>query len=240
MPAAEQSTRVKWVEVPAEALKGQGLRPYYEGEISNLFDWAENPNGRSEHLMAHRQQMIVDIVQIDANAVHQPSKPGDEVVVVLNGILRLTDDGTGIEQEIHAREAVLIPAGWAGIYRVIPDNGPFLEMAMIPGDYFDEGVAPPPSGKSPRKLEFPTAPGVNELHRNRFSVEVVNCTMAGQWSDITKADEILLVLQGTITLEAEGDKAIIGKDGVVILPAGLTCEAAATADYRALLLRWIG
>src|SRR3546814_8925847 len=92
--------------------------------------------------MPHRGQFIVDIVEIDANAVHQPSKPGDEVVVVLNGILRLTTDADGDVQDILAGEAVLIPAGWAGLYRVIGERGRFRELASVPHDYFDPGVAP--------------------------------------------------------------------------------------------------
>src|SRR3546814_11473259 len=81
--------------------------------------------------MPHRGQVIVDIVEIDANAVHQPSKPGDEVVVVLNGILRLTTDADGDVQDILAGEAVLIPAGWAGLYRVIGERGRFRELAGV-------------------------------------------------------------------------------------------------------------
>src|SRR5580700_1810712 len=102
---------VSWVEVPATALKGQGLRPYQAGEITSLFDWAENPQGASRHLMPHRSQFIVDIVQIEANAVHQPSKPGDEIVLVLNGALELTDDADKKVQRFTAGKMVLIPSG---------------------------------------------------------------------------------------------------------------------------------
>src|SRR3546814_17171020 len=84
------------------------LNAYVEGEIANLFDWVENLEARSEHLMPHRGQFIVDIVEIDANAVHQPSKPGDEVVAVLNGILRLPTEADGDVQDILASEAVQI------------------------------------------------------------------------------------------------------------------------------------
>src|SRR3546814_17066251 len=78
----------------------------------------ENLEARSEHLMPHRGQFIVVIVEIDANAVNQPSKPGDEVVVVMNGILRLTTDEVGAVTDILAGEAVLIPAGRDGFHCV--------------------------------------------------------------------------------------------------------------------------
>lgn len=95
--------------------------------IRNLFDWAEDVTAGSAHLMPHRGQFIVDVVAIESNAVHQPSKPGDELVVVLNGILTLTDDSDRKEQIIRAGEMVLIPAGWAGLYRVQAENGVFRE-----------------------------------------------------------------------------------------------------------------
>ncbi len=72
---------VPWIEILPAALDGEGLAPYVAGEITNLFDWVENPAAGSAHLMAHRGHFLVDIVTIDANAVHQPSKPGDEIVV---------------------------------------------------------------------------------------------------------------------------------------------------------------
>jgi len=86
---------MSWIQVSPAALKGEGLEPYVPGEITNLFDWAENPAGSSAHLIAYRGRFLVDIVTIEANAVHQPSKPGDEIVIVLEGTLQLTDDTDG-------------------------------------------------------------------------------------------------------------------------------------------------
>src|ERR1700761_6283428 len=111
-----------WIEMPADAMRGKGLETYVAGEITSLFDWAENPQGRSWHRMPYRSQFILDIVKIEANCVHQPKKPGDEIVAVLNGVLELTDDGSGEVQRFAKGECVLIPQGWAGLYRVIPDG----------------------------------------------------------------------------------------------------------------------
>ena len=51
----------------------------------------------------------MDVVEIEDNAVHQPSKPADEIVCILNGVLTLTTDGIVGEQVF--RKFVLIPAG---------------------------------------------------------------------------------------------------------------------------------
>ncbi len=51
----------------------------------------------------------MDVVKIEDNAVHQPSKPADEIVCILNGVLTLTTDGIVGEQVF--RKFVLIPAG---------------------------------------------------------------------------------------------------------------------------------
>lgn len=239
MNQANDTASPDWIEVPRSAMTGAGLAPYREGEITNLFDWAENPAGQSMHLMPHRQQFIVDLVEIEANAVHQPSKPGDEIVTVLNGSLRLTDDSDGREQTFHAGESVLIPAGWAGLYRVIPGEGPFRELAIVPGDYFDAGVAPAPSEASPRRLTLPASSGQHTLHRGRYTVlaDVVD----DRWEQAftCAGDEIIRVEAGSLQLTAaSGRTAAFGPGSVVILPAGFTGSAVMTAGYRALVARW--
>src|SRR5579862_6433020 len=197
----------KWIQVPVRALAGEGLSPYREGEIRNLFDWAENRDGGSVHLMPHRGQFIVDVVGIETNAIHQPSKPGDELVVVLEGVLTLTNDADGVEQAFRSGEMVLIPAGWAGIYRVQSRNGLFRELAIVPGNYFDPSAAPPPSGLSPRRLELPVASGGHELHRNRYVLQVQNVPQASNWPISASADEVIRVLAGTLTITAAGETA---------------------------------
>jgi uncharacterized cupin superfamily protein len=238
--AAESTQVVRWIEAPRDALtKGDGLGPYPEGGTSALFDWAENPNAGSAHLMPHFGQFIVDIVEIDDNAVHQPSKPGDEIVVVLEGTLSLTTDCTGVEQIITAGEIVLIPAGWAGVYRARSGPGRFRELAIVPGDYFDPSAVPPPSGKSPRRIEPPIEPGRHELHRNRYAVEAANIERQRDWPITAACDEVIQVLAGTLTLTTAGDSASFGAGSVVILPAGFTGTAWAAAGCRTLIARWI-
>src|SRR5580765_8101099 len=106
-PASDQA--VKWIQVPPLSLKGEGLSPYPEGGTATLMDWVENENAGSVHLMPYAGQFLVDVVEIEPNAVHQPSKPGDEIVVVLNGTLSLTTDASKNEQIFEAGEMVLIP-----------------------------------------------------------------------------------------------------------------------------------
>jgi uncharacterized cupin superfamily protein len=227
-----------WIEIPPAALAGEGLAPYVAGEITNLFDWAEDPTAASAHLMAHRGRFLVDIVTIDANAVHQPCKPGDEIVVVLEGTLQLTDDADGRQQSFGPGETVLIPAGWAGVYRVIPGDHAFRELAIVPHDYFDVAVAPPPSGLSPRRLEPPMAAGRRELHLGRYSV----ATFAGATAPhaIEAASEMIVrVLAGTIAMTAGDRQAEFAPGNVVILPQGFAGMAATGEDYCALIAQWV-
>ena len=237
MPRSEpQNQPVRWVAVPPAAMKGDGLQPYVAGEITNLFDWAENPDGGSLHLMPYRGRLLVDVVSIDANAVHQPSKPGDEIVLVLNGVLRLTTDASGAVQDFHAGEGVLIPAGWAGLYRVIPGDGPFRELAIVPWDYFQTSAAS--SGESPRRLDVPTVQGVHELHSGRYTVQAHNAAEPCTWILGVDRDEIHQVRAGRLSLSAHGETASFDAGSVVVLPAGLRADAHTSAGYRALAIRW--
>jgi quercetin dioxygenase-like cupin family protein len=228
-----------WIEVPPSALQGHGLSPYREGEIRNLFDWAERTDAASAHLMAHRGRFIVDVVAIEHNAVHQPSKPGDEVVVVLNGVLTLTDDGEQFEQVIQRGEMVLIPAGWAGIYRVESAHGLFRELAIVPADYFDDGVAPGPSGKSPRRLELSGGPGHHTLHTGRYSVELRQYEQAASWSMTGAEEVIILVLAGTLSLHSDARSGTFAAGAVVVVPRDAAVRMRAESGYRGLHLRWL-
>lgn len=240
MPSSSQRSRTAWTAVSCEVLEGRDLAPYVPGEITNLFDWAENPHGGSVHRMPHRGQFLVDVVAIETNAVHQPSKPGDELVVVLNGTLTLTTDATGGELVVETGESVLIPAGWAGIYRVSSAGPePFRELAIVPGNYFDPGAAPPANSSTPRRLDLPRAAGRHELHRNRYTLEAQN----GAAADMPvggATDEIILVLDGALTLRGTERTASFGRGGVVILPASVTGLADCSSDYRAINARWLG
>ena len=232
-----------WIEVPQAAMRGLGLRPYVPGEIASLFDWAENPQGQSSHLMLHRSQFIVDIVKIAANAVHQPSKPGDEIVWILRGVLEVTDDaggkhGGGDVQRFTAGELVLIPLGWAGLYRAIPDGDDFLELALVPGNYFDEATVHSPSGARPRALEVPTQPGIHELHRGRYVIQAVAEASAVARGHQTAGDEVIYVRHGTLAISAAGRSGLIEAGSIVVLPKGFSGRLESSADYRALIARW--
>jgi uncharacterized cupin superfamily protein len=232
-----------WIEVSPAAMRGQGLKPYEAGEITSLFDWAENPQGRSSHLMPHRAQFIVDVVRIEANVVHQPSKPGDEIVAVLNGVLELTDDGSDASQRFSAGELVLIPLGWAGMYRVIPDGDDFLELALVPGNYFDVAAARAPTGARPRALIIPVQPGIHELHRGRYLVQAVVGGTAGAVDCSVgyeaTCDEVIYVRGGNLTVAASGRHGQFEAGSVLVLPAGFSGQMQRSTDFQGLVARWL-
>jgi uncharacterized cupin superfamily protein len=234
---------VSWIEVPQAAMRGQGLRPYVPGEITSLFDWAQNPQGESSHLMLHRSQFIVDIVKVAANAVHQPSKPGDEIVWVLRGVLELTDDaggkhGGGNVWRFTAGELVLIPLGWAGLYRMIPDGDDFLELALVPGNYFDEAAVHAPTGARPRALEVPIQPGIHELHRGRYVIQGIAEASVATRDYQAAGDEVIYVRHGRLAISAAGRSGLFEAGSIAVLPKGFSGRLESSADYRALIARW--
>jgi uncharacterized cupin superfamily protein len=236
---SSSGTAVKWTELPASWQNGEGMVPY-DGETVHMLDWVENMQGRSAHLFAHMGQLIVDVVEIEPNAVHQIGKPGDEIVVVVNGTLQLTTDATKVEQTFHAGEMVMFRAGWCGIYRVMSDTGPFRELAIVPHDYFDSSRPLPVSGETPQKIELPAVTGTQELFRNTYLVESEHLDQGRSWRIDARADEVIQVLAGKLTLRAAGEVGSFRSGSVVILPNGFVGEATATPGYRALTARWNG
>jgi uncharacterized cupin superfamily protein len=231
----------KWIEVPQGVLTTDPLQPYRPGEIDGLFDWAENPQGGSTHVIAHRGRLIVDVVEVEENAVHQVSKPGDEIVTVLNGTLELTTDHDQRLDIIEKGETVLIPAGWAGIYRCKPGNGRhFRELAIVPANYFEPGVAPPPQEVHPRKLDLGDRGNMKTtLHRNRYAVEL-ECIGQAAGSTIAASPEaVVQILSGTLSLATEDKNAEFRPGSVVALPEGFAGEARVSDGYRALIARWV-
>jgi quercetin dioxygenase-like cupin family protein len=236
---AVQASAQTWIVVPDEALRGEGMAPYAPGEMDHLFDWAENVNGRSIHVAPHRGRFIVDIVDFEPNAVHQPSKPGDEVVVVLNGELTLTTDASGGEQVVGAGEAVLIPAGWAGIYRAASQEGWFRELTFVPGDYFDASVAPPPNDKHPQRIEFPVEDARRRLHEDRYALDIEVQSDGAQWPITGAGEQVVHVVSGELTLSNGLETATVEAGAVVVLPEGFEGKAAASPGYRSITVTWL-
>lgn len=232
------ASSLSWIPVPPSALKGDGLKPYDVDEIAGLFDWAENMSASSAHLLLHGNKFLLDIVEIEENAVHQPSKPGDEVVRVLNGTLILTTDASGLEMVIKTGEVVFIPAGWAGTYKVRPGEGHFLELALVPFDYFDGRVKPQPNEKEPSHIKIPLTPGVHQLFQNRYKLFVENHENPGERQLTGDAEDVIQVLTGVLTLSSSGRSASFGPGDVVMLPVGLEGTARVTAGCRLLVARW--
>ena len=232
---------VKWVEVPPGALQGQGLAPYDFNASANLVDWVESmDDAQSVHLTPYCSDFVIDVVEIKPNAVHTPSKPGDEFLLVINGVLRLLTDSTKVEQVFKAGDMLMIPAGWHGIYRMESEVGWFRELAMTPGDYFVPSRIPPPSDRSPYLLELPQARGKHEIFKGRYVLEAENIEHAGSWAVTSSSDQVVQVLAGTLVLTTGGDSASFGSGSIVVLPRGFVGTAKTLPGYRALNARWLG
>jgi uncharacterized cupin superfamily protein len=232
---------VKWIEVPPGALQGRGLAPYDFNASANLVDWVESlQDAESVHLTPYCGDFVIDVVEIKPNAVHTPSKPGDEFLLVINGALRLLTDSTKTEQIFRAGDMLMIPAGWHGIYRMEAESGWFRELAITPGDYFVPSLIPPPNDRSPYPLKLPPAAGKHEIFRGRYVLEAETIDGPGGWSVSSPADQIIQVLAGTLVLSSGGDSASFGPGSIVVLPSGFAGSARTLAGYRALNARWLG
>lgn len=232
---------VKWLEVPPGALRGQGLAPYDFNASANLVDWVESmDDAQSVHLTPYCSDFVIDVVEIKPNAVHTPSKPGDEFLLVVNGVLRLLTDSTKVEQVFKAGDMLMIPAGWHGIYRMEADAGWFREVAITPGDYFVASLMPPPNDRSPYPLELPRANGKHEIFKGRYVLEAENIEQPARWAVTSSADQVIQVLAGALSLTAGGESASFGPGSIVVLPRGFSGTAQSVGGYRALNARWLG
>jgi quercetin dioxygenase-like cupin family protein len=237
--SAEQD--IRWVEVPPGALQGQGLAPYDFNASANLVDWVESmADAASVHLTPHCSDFVIDVVEIKPNAVHTPSKPGDEFLLVINGVLRLLTDSTKVEQVFKAGDMLMIPAGWHGVYRMESEAGWFRELAITPGDYFVASLIPPPNDRAPYRLDLPLANGKHEIFRGRYVLETENLDRVCSWAVTSAADQIIQVLAGTLILTRGGDSASFGPGSIVVLPRGFAGTAQSSPGYRALNARWLG
>jgi uncharacterized cupin superfamily protein len=237
--SAEQ--RVNWVEVPPRALQGQGLAPIDFNASANLVDWVESmDDAQSLHLTPYCGDFVIDVVEIKPNAVHTPSKPGDEFLLVINGVLRLLTDSTKVEQVFKAGDMLMIPAGWHGIYRMESEVGWFRELAMTPGDYFVPSLIPPANDRSPYPLELPRASGKHEMFKGRYVLEAENIEQPRSWAVTSSSDQVIQVLAGTLMLTTGGESASFGPGSIVVLPRGFAGTARSLPGYRALNARWLG
>lgn len=217
-----------WIAVPPAALLGEGLEPYPPGDISALFDWSENPAAASTHLMAFAGEFLLDIVDIEANAVHQHCKPDDEIVFVEAGTLRLTSDVDGSQMAIPAGDAVFIPRGWAGIYRADPGRGRFIEAALVASDYFDPSISRVRTDAVPIRLTLP-ASQQEELHCNSWKIS----KRKGSCSEVLATMKDILVRNhsGCMTLSFEGASQTFGANQMIVLRGDSRMHISTSADF---------
>lgn len=229
-----------WTQVPPAILDGEGLQPYRPGEIDALFDRAERPGAQSRHKIAYERQFLIDVVEHEANTVHQSHKPGDEIILVRDGALTLTTEATGEELRVAEGEAVLIPQGWAGLYRAQPRGRRFRALAIVPHDYFDPARRARPSGGAPEAITLHDGPGRREVHRGRYAVATEYLPGDCEWTVRAVRDEVTVVLAGQLTLTTEDERESFGPGSVVALPMGFRGAAEASGGYRALTAYWLG
>jgi uncharacterized cupin superfamily protein len=232
--------RARWRQISPAWLRGEGLAPYPATGFAGLFDWSERTDAGSTHVMAYEGQFLVDVVEIEDNAVHQPSKPADEIVCILGGVLTLTTDGVADEQIFRKGEFVLIPAGWAGIYRVGSEDGPFRELCIVPWDYFDPATVPAPSGLVPRRIDTPIEPGSHLLLDRRYTIEAIHDDAAQEIEVVLNSDVIIRVLDGELTLRVDGNGYTYAADSFIVLRNGFAGTIATTAGYQAIVASWLG
>lgn len=229
----------KWRQISPAWLRGEGLEPYPATGFAGLFDWSERTDASSTHVMAYEGQFLIDIVEIEDNAVHQPSKPADEIVCILSGVLTLTTDGVEGEQVYRKGEFVLIPAGWAGIYRVASEGGPFRELCIVPHDYFDPATVPPPSGLAPRAIRIPERAGSDLLLDTRYTIEAIHDDAAQEIELALNSDVIIRVLQGALTVSVERHGYTYPSGSFIVLRKGFSGAIATTAGYKAIVASWL-
>lgn len=229
-----------WTQVPPAVLNGHGLQPYRPEQIRSLFDGAERPDAQFRHKTAYARQLRVDVFQSEANAVHQPHQPDDEIVLVLDGALILTTDATGEGLRIAAGEAVLIPQGWAGVYRTQPSGRWFRELTIAPHDGFASPRRASSGGGLPEAITLYGGPGRREVHRGRYAVAIEYLPGDCEWTVRAVRDEIAVVVAGSLTLTSEDERETFGPGSVVALPMGFRGAAEASGGYRALTAYWLG
>lgn len=220
-------------------MRRENFSAYSVAEIGHLFDWGENPNGKSAHVVPYRGKFIVDIVEMEENAVHQPSKPEDEIVFVANGVLILTSDRNKEEQVFKKSEAVLIPQGWAGLYRVVPEDGPFLEFTIVPVNYFDPVLKQRPSGLFPRRLELPAVSGRHVLYNGSYEVAAIKLDQPTDFQGTNHFEEVVIVRAGEMTFFSAAGHKVFGPGDAFVIPVGYEGTGAASAGYSALAAKWI-
>ncbi|MFT4028100.1 MAG: cupin domain-containing protein [Novosphingobium sp.] len=231
---------LRWTEVPPAVLQGEGLEPYRPGEIGILCSGAGLGGEEPRHLIAYAGQFLVDVAQVAGDAVPRRHQSADEVVLVLGGTLVLTTEETGHELRIDAGEAVLIPQGWAGLCRALPAGRWYRQVGIVPHDYFDSACDALPSGRAPQPITLHDGPGRREVHRGRYAVATEYLPGACEWTVRAVRDEIVAVIDGTLTLQAEDGRETFGPGQLVALPMGFTGAAEASAGYRALTAYWLG
>jgi quercetin dioxygenase-like cupin family protein len=137
---------------------------------------------------------------------------------------------------VPAGELVFIPSGWVGLYRADPGAGRFVELAVVPHDYFDASIPRTHSEGKPVKVELPAAPVRHESAWGDYRIVTHNAEETETQDFASSRDTLLHVRQGTLTLRAEQAEESFAAGRFVVLPHGASIEIATSADYAGLAL----
>jgi uncharacterized cupin superfamily protein len=228
----------RWIRVSDELLSGKGIdEPYNQQEMAQFIDWVENEDSTAQHKVPFLGQFMVDVVETSGNAVHLPNFPNDEFVYIVVGGLTLTSDLTKVDQTFYAGDRVLVPRGWAGVWRV--HAGVFREVATVPSNYFDVSsqAQAAPKGALPFIIDPPKTPGTHQLHNGAYIVEAQNAGREETRAIEQQSDEVVHILGGTLRLTAAGKTEIFRPGDIVIKPNGFKGDSYVTAGYRAVVAR---
>jgi uncharacterized cupin superfamily protein len=227
-----------WLRVSDDLLHGKGLvDPYNMGSMEPFIDWVDNPEAQTIYKVLLRGELLVEIAETTNVAAHFPNFPNDELIYIIAGGITLTSDASKVDQSFYAGDRVMIPKGWAGIWRV--HAGVYRAIATVPANYFDisSQQTAPPNGVSVFAIDPPKTLGTHQLHNGTYIVEAQNAFREETVPVALQSDEVIHVLGGTLTLNAADQSEMFNPGDVVVLPKGFEGESHATAGYRALIAR---
>jgi uncharacterized cupin superfamily protein len=227
-----------WLRVSDDLLRGEGLvDPYNMGSMEPFIDWVDNPEAKTVYKVLLRGQLLVEIAETTSVAAHFPNFPNDEFIYIVAGGITMTSDASKLDQSFYAGDRVVIPKGWAGIWRV--HAGVYRAIATVPANYFDisSQLTTAPAGVSAFAIDSPKTAGTYQLHNGTFVVEAHNALREETLPVSLQSDEVVQILGGTLTLKAADKSEMFNPGDIVVLPKGFRGESHATAAYRALIAR---
>ena len=227
-----------WHRISDELLSGIGIdEPYNMEENKELFEWADGETGPKQptHKGFSLGKFLIDVVQSNGTGVKLDNFPNDEFLTILVGGLTLTSNESKIEQTFYAGDSVLIPKGWAGLWRT--HQGVFREIAIVPSNFFDPAEQKKPQAKGVRPIKIEMAPdeGSKKLHDGTYVIESRKPRKEATTPLSLANEEVVYIRRGNLTLTDKGRSETFKPGDFLLLPKGFSAEAFNTSGYEALV-----